>query len=73
MSIIYDYIVCYTTLGQYVPTETSECKQRCGDVIAGSLLEQESFQAQLPHDVLEARRDSFSLLDDLLKFFEKQS
>lgn len=60
-------------LGENVPAETTGCKQRCGNVIVGSLLKFESFQAQFTHDALEARRGNLSLLDDLLKCFEKQS
>jgi len=58
-------------LAQYVPPETSVCKQRCIDVIAGSLLEPESFQAQFTQELLEARRSDIAILDELLKCFEK--
>ncbi len=58
-------------LAQHVPPKTPACKQRCTDVIAGSLLEPESFQAQFTQELLEARRSGIAILDELLKCFEK--
>ncbi len=58
-------------LMQHVPSETSACRQSCTDIIAGSLLEQESFQALFTHKLLEVRRADITMLDELLKYFEK--
>lgn len=58
-------------LMQHVPPETLVCKQRCTDVISGSLFNQESFQAKFAQEFLETRRGDIAVLDRLLKYFEK--